>query len=139
MRSSPPTTRPTPMRSATSCATPWSAGTGRTRAATATSCIPLNFGSLSHAGGERRLNITITRARRQIIVFSSFDPEDLHVDRTTHQGLKDLRDYLMVARDGSAPRALSVSRGVVDRHRNEIAESLRDAGLQVNVGVGTIA
>lgn len=98
--------------------------------------IPLNFGSLSHAGGERRLNVAITRARRQIIVFSSFDPEDLHVDRTTHQGLKDLRDYLMVARDGSAPRALPVSRGVVDRHRNEIAESLRDAGLQVNVGVG---
>ena len=39
--------------------------------------IPLSFGSLGHAGGERRLNVAITRARRQIVLFASFDPEDL--------------------------------------------------------------
>lgn len=98
--------------------------------------LPLTFGSLGHAGGHRRLNVAITRARRQVVVFTSFDPEDLHVERTTHQGLKDLRRYLTMARDGRTPRALPVSGSVMDRHRNEIAERLRDAGLDVRVGVG---
>ena len=98
--------------------------------------IPLSFGSLGHAGGERRLNVAITRARRQIVLFASFDPEDLHAERSAHQGVKDLRAYLEQARSGSAPRALPASRSAVDLHRNEIAERLRDTGLEVHVGVG---
>ena len=98
--------------------------------------VPLSFGSLGHAGGERRLNVAITRARRQIVVFASFDPEDLHVERSAHQGLRDLRAYLEQARDGGAPRALPASHSAVDLHRNEIAERLREAGLAVSVGVG---
>ena len=98
--------------------------------------VPLSFGSLGHAGGERRLNVAITRARRQIVVFASFDPEDLHVERSAHQGLRDLRAYLEQARDGGAPRALPASHSAVDLHRNEIAERLREAGLEVSVGVG---
>src|SRR4051794_8128308 len=35
--------------------------------------LPLNFGPLNRVGGERRLNVAITRARRQVVVFSSFD------------------------------------------------------------------
>ena len=98
--------------------------------------IPLSFGSLGHAGGERRLNVAITRARRQIVLFSSFDPDDLHVERSAHQGVKDLRAYLEQARSGGAPRALPASRSAVDLHRNEIAERLRETGLEVSVGVG---
>ena len=98
--------------------------------------VPLSFGSLGHSGGERRLNVAITRARRQIVLFASFDPEDLHAERSAHQGVKDLRAYLEQARSGSAPRALPVSRSAVDLHRNEIAERLRETGLEVSVGVG---
>ncbi len=98
--------------------------------------LPLNFGSLSEEGGERWLNVAITRARRQIVVFSSFDPEDLHAERSSHRGLKDLRAYLEQARAQRVPRALPASRSPVDLHRNEIAEALRDAGLEVRVGVG---
>ena len=71
--------------------------------------LPLNFGVLNHAGGERRLNVAITRARRQIIVFTSFDPQDLHAERTAHRGVKDLRAYLHQAAEGRAPRALPAS------------------------------
>ena len=98
--------------------------------------LPLNFGSLSEEGGERWLNVAITRARRQIVVFSSFDPEDLHAERTAHRGLRDLRAYLEQARAQRSPRALPASRSATDLHRNEIAEALRDAGLEVRVGVG---
>ena len=70
------------------------------------------------------------------MVFASFDPEDLHVERSAHQGLRDLRAYLEQARDGGAPRALPASHSAVDLHRNEVAERLREAGLEVSVGVG---
>ena len=101
--------------------------------------MPLSFGSLGHAGGHRRFNVAITRARRQIVVFSSFDPEDLHAERSSHRGLRDLRAYLEQARDRRSPRALPASRSATDLHRNEIAEALRDAGLEVRVGVGRSA
>jgi superfamily I DNA and/or RNA helicase len=36
--------------------------------------LPLNFGPLLQVGGEKRLNVAVTRARAQVIVFSSFYP-----------------------------------------------------------------
>ena len=59
--------------------------------------LPLNFGPLNRAGGERRLNVAITRARRQVIVFSSFDPEQLRAEETSSVGIKHLRAYLDMA------------------------------------------
>ena len=107
-----------------------------TFAANAQGDLPLNFGVLSHAGGERRLNVAITRARRQIIVFTSFDPQDLHAERTAHRGVKDLRAYLHQAAEGRAPRALPASQSPLNWHRREIAEALEAAGLTVHTGVG---
>ena len=107
-----------------------------TFAANARGDLPLNFGVLNHAGGERRLNVAITRARRQIIVFTSFDPQDLHAERTAHRGVKDLRAYLHQAAEGRAPRALPVSQSPLSWHRREIAEALEAAGLTVRTGVG---
>ena len=98
--------------------------------------LPLNFGVLNHAGGERRLNVAITRARRQIIIFTSFDPQDLHAERTAHRGVKDLRAYLHQAAEGRAPRALPASQSPLNWHRREIAEALDAAGLVVHTGVG---
>ena len=98
--------------------------------------LPLNFGVLNHAGGERRLNVAITRARRQIIVFTSFDPQDLHAERTAHRGVKDLRAYLHQAAEGRAPRALPASQSPLSWHRREIAGALEAAGLTVRTGVG---
>ena len=107
-----------------------------TFAANAQGDLPLNFGVLNHAGGERRLNVAITRARRQIIVFTSFDPQDLHAERTAHRGVKDLRAYLHQAAEGRAPRALPPSQSPLNWHRREIAEALEAAGLTVHTGVG---
>ena len=52
-------------------------------AKTASGVLPLNFGPLNRTGGERRLNVAITRARRRVMVFSSFEPEDLRVEQTS--------------------------------------------------------
>ena len=107
-----------------------------TFAANAQGDLPLNFGVLNHAGGERRLNVAITRARRQIIIFTSFDPQDLHAERTAYRGVKDLRAYLHQAAEGRAPRALPTSQSPLSWHRREIAEALEAAGLTARTGVG---
>ncbi|MCR2051329.1 DUF4011 domain-containing protein [Actinomyces bowdenii] len=98
--------------------------------------LPLTFGPLSREGGQRRLNVAITRARRQIIVFVSFDPEQLRAERSAHQGVKDLRAYLEQARDAGAPARPGAAGGAPDWYRHAIAEELRGAGLVVHEAVG---
>jgi superfamily I DNA and/or RNA helicase len=71
--------------------------------------LPLNFGPLNRSGGERRLNVAITRARRQVVVFSSFDPRQLRAEETSSVGIKHLRAYLDLAERG--PSALAPSPG----------------------------
>ena len=41
--------------------------------------MTLNFGPLNNDGGERRLNVLITRAREKCVVFSNFKAEDLQL------------------------------------------------------------
>jgi superfamily I DNA and/or RNA helicase len=54
----------------------------------------MNFGPLSRTGGEKRLNVAVTRARRKVVVFSSFDAADIDLARTSSKGLADLQGYL---------------------------------------------
>ncbi len=99
--------------------------------------LPLNFGPLNLVGGERRLNVAITRARRQVLVFSSFDPQQLRAEETTSVGVKHLRAYLELAAAGSPLSALATVRAAtIDRHRDEVAARLRAAGLAVTTDVG---
>ncbi|MFD2246080.1 AAA domain-containing protein [Pontibacter ruber] len=61
----------------------------------------MQFGSLSQAGGENRLNVAITRAKLQVIVVSSISPEELQVEQALHAGPKLLKAYLSFARQVS--------------------------------------
>ncbi|WP_143960336.1 AAA domain-containing protein [Litoribacter populi] len=53
-----------------------------------------NFGLLSKAGGENRLNVAITRARRRVTVVCSMLASDFKTKHLTHDGVKRLRGYL---------------------------------------------
>ncbi|MGQ0466145.1 MAG: DUF3320 domain-containing protein [Sporichthyaceae bacterium] len=99
--------------------------------------LPLNFGPLTRAGGERRLNVAITRARRQVVVFSSFDPGQLRVEATQSLGIRHLRAYLEMAATGAHSSTGAVRpKAVPDRHRDEVAAALRGRGLVVETDVG---
>ncbi len=97
--------------------------------------IPLNWGPLTRAGGERRLNVAITRAKERVVVVMSFDPVKLDLSGSTSQGLNDLKDYLLLA---SAERTTSARsrRGARDAHLDEVAKALAEAGLEVRTSVG---
>ncbi len=58
------------------------------------------FGPLNNDGGERRLNVLITRAREQNVVFCNFNAADLNLSRTESQGLNVLKNFLHYAEFG---------------------------------------
>lgn len=100
--------------------------------------LPLNFGPLNLVGGERRLNVAVTRARRQVLVFTSFEPGQLRADQTSSLGVKHLRAYMdLAARATADPAAFGSTRTRVrDAHRDALADRLREAGLVVDADVG---
>lgn len=58
------------------------------------------FGPLLQEGGERRLNVAITRARSRMTVISSFDHRDMDPTRHTSRGVELLREFLAYASTG---------------------------------------
>jgi very-short-patch-repair endonuclease len=59
--------------------------------------ISVSFGALNQVGGENRLNVAVTRARKEIIIVCSFDPNKIKVDEK-NTGSRRLRDYLVYAK-----------------------------------------
>ena len=64
--------------------------------------MSMNFGPLNREGGERRLNVAITRATTEVIVFASFDSSMIDLTRTSATAVRDLKHYLDFANRGPA-------------------------------------
>src|SRR3546814_6406569 len=62
--------------------------------------MSMNFGPLNRKGGERRLNVAITRATTEVVIFASFDPSMIDLTRTSAEAVHDLRHYLEFADRG---------------------------------------
>lgn len=95
----------------------------------------LNFGPLTAAGGERRLNVAITRARREVVLLASFDPRQIDLDRTNSEGLRHLRAYLLFAEEHEKGNGVTGSSDR-DLYRDEVAAALTRAGLEVKSNLG---
>jgi very-short-patch-repair endonuclease len=61
----------------------------------------MNFGPLNKSGGERRLNVAITRAKFNIKLVGSIMPTDIDIDRISSDGPKLLRGYIDFAINGT--------------------------------------
>jgi very-short-patch-repair endonuclease len=55
------------------------------------------FGPLLTKGGERRLNVAVTRARQRMTLVSSFDHHDMDPNRSSSRGVELLRLYIQYA------------------------------------------
>lgn len=101
--------------------------------------IPLTFGALNRDGGERRLNVAVTRARQQLVVYSSFKGDQLNVDGTNKLGVRHLKEFLNYAEKG--PIALLASTegsvgGFDSPFEEAVADALSARGWQVVPQVG---
>ena len=59
------------------------------------------FGPLSLPGGEKRLNVAVTRARTAMHIFTSMEPGDIKASPDTARGAADLKAFLQFARSGT--------------------------------------
>ena len=57
--------------------------------------------SLNRDGGHRRLNVAITRARRELVVFATLRPEQIDLSRTNARGVRDFKHFLEYAERGA--------------------------------------
>lgn len=107
-----------------------------------TGAVSMNFGPMNREGGERRLNVAITRARHELRVFSSLRAEQMDLARTQAMGVRDLKHFLEFAERGS--RALAeANRGSVGDFESPFEEAVAAAlarkGWQVHTQVGASA
>ena len=98
--------------------------------------LAMNFGPLNRDGGERRLNVAVTRAKEQVVVFSSIHGSQIDLSRTSAVGAKHLRDFLEFAEKGetAANAAKPTDNGAFPK---AVAEFLRSRGYTVDENVGT--
>ncbi len=104
------------------------------------------FGPLNLEGGERRLNVAITRARRRMTVVSSLLAADLDPTRLKARGAVMLRDFLAYAEsqatvlpspsEGDRAASPTTPAGAAEPVRADFARRLREAGLVVHESFG---
>src|SRR6185436_13479473 len=59
--------------------------------------LSLNFGPINKEGGERRLNVLISRAREKCVVYANFRAHELALDGTNSRGVFALKSFLEFA------------------------------------------
>ena len=97
--------------------------------------MSLNFGPLNQDGGERRLNVLITRAREKCVVFSNFKAYDMKLTANPPYGVKSLKEFLEYAEN------LTLGTNSPDAHTKEpfedaIASFLEENGYTVDRQIG---
>ncbi|RAK64723.1 DUF3320 domain-containing protein [Hymenobacter edaphi] len=110
-----------------------SVGYGRTREG----YLAMNFGPLSGAGGERRLNVLITRAKLRCEVFTNLSADDLDLTRTTAQGVRDLKTFLHFAQHGQLNQLGETVRPPDSSFEEAVFQALIARGYRLRPQVGS--
>ena len=102
--------------------------------------VMMRFGPLNRQGGERRLNVAVTRARRAMTVVSSMTADDIDTSRAGAEGAKLLKAFLDYAARGPVALAAAITeanrRGADSPFEQEVGDELARRGLTVHRQVG---
>ena len=97
--------------------------------------MSLNFGPLNQDGGERRLNVLITRAREKCVVFSNFKAYDMHLTANPPYGVKALKEFLSYA-ENLTLGASQITQQSSEPFEDAIASFLAENGYTVDKQIG---
>lgn len=100
----------------------------------------MRFGPLGHQGGERRLNVAITRAKHNVKLVGSILPEDIDLSKTKSEGIRMLRSYINFAMHGSSVLAKHDKKNHlydVDTFSEEVGKFLTSHGCKIQMNVGS--
>lgn len=98
--------------------------------------MAMRFGPLGVSGGERRLNVAITRAKINVKLVSSILSSDIDLSKTDSEGVKMLRSYLEFAKSGAATLASSHAPNRTDDFADTICAFIQSHGYGVRRYVG---
>ena len=99
-----------------------------------------NFGPLNREGGERRLNVAVTRAKDNVQLVASIHYTDINLSTTGSEGVRLLRAYLDYAQNGEEALERTITVSGEDKFdsyfEQEVCDFLRDNGFTVDTQVG---
>lgn len=101
--------------------------------------VYMNFGPLNRDGGWRRLNVAISRARQEMVVFATLKPDQIDLSKTSSEGVAALKGFLEYA----SGKPLSQTEGAIMARRqnrsgiaDRICEALEEKGYKTDRSVG---
>jgi very-short-patch-repair endonuclease len=101
--------------------------------------LTMNFGPLNREGGQRRLNVAVTRARERLVVVSSIRAADLDLSASKAEGVLHLHRYLDYAERGVVALELTAPQGTGEPEsplEKDVASAVRQLGYEVTPQVG---
>jgi hypothetical protein len=102
----------------------------------ATGAFAMRFGPLSADGGERRLNVLITRAKKRCTVFSSIAADQIDLQRASGRGVAVLKDFLAYAAAGASGSAADSVAEADDPFARAVQLALAREGITTRARVG---
>lgn len=104
---------------------------------TAEGYLSMNFGPLNKDGGERRLNVLITRARLRCEIFTNLTADDIDLSRTNARGVIALKRYLKYAETGNLDVPVSSNEEPESLFEEAVLRALQGQGYEVDTQVGS--
>jgi hypothetical protein len=97
----------------------------------------MNFGPLSASGGDKRLNVLISRAKIKCHVFSNFSYEQMDTSKTAYGGVEKLKTYLKFAQTGILDNAYATGLEPDSPFEEHVGSVIRALGYEIEYQVGT--
>jgi len=98
--------------------------------------LSMNFGPLNNIGGERRLNVLISRARLKCEVFTNLRPDDIDLSRTNSRGVEALKTFLTYAKDDHMDIPFETGKLEDSPFEEEVFITLQNHGYNVKKQIG---
>lgn len=98
--------------------------------------LSMNFGPLANEGGERRLNVLMTRARDCCRVFSSLCADDIDLNRARSRGAAAFKTFLRYAQSGVLDAGMPTGRDHDSEFERQVARALEQHGFRIEPQVG---
>lgn len=95
-----------------------------------------NFGPLNSRGGWRRLNVLITRAREQCVVFANFTADALDASKINNRGLRSLKVFMEYAETRNLTSLTEVGSDPDSPFERGVIRYLEAEGFEVHPQVG---
>ncbi|SEW53515.1 DUF3320 domain-containing protein [Chitinophaga arvensicola] len=99
--------------------------------------VAMSFGPLNNEGGERRLNVLITRAKTRCEVFTNITADDIDINRTKSYGIQSLKNFLYFAQHGKLYMTAETGLPADSPFEENVAAKLEALGYIVRKQIGS--